>query len=147
MSWWIEAAEEWKREKRWHGPIILDPRWEFVWYFQCSRIELHELLSAYHIYQVQEGNMCKKDWFSTIMIKIDKGLFSKIVSRQMDINIVNSNQCNSIFKINQTINRERRKHKKGKENNSIRSCSMFSILYSLLYFLLRVSTEDVCTDR
>ena len=51
------------------------------------------------------------------MIKIDKGLVSSIVSCQMDIKIVNSKQCNSIFKINQTINREGRNQKKGKEKN------------------------------
>ena len=71
-------------------------RWEFLLHIQCSRFELHTLLSAYYIYQVQEGYMCNKDCISTTMIKIDKRLVSSILSCQMNIKLINSKQYNSI---------------------------------------------------
>ena len=142
MGWSSKEEKVMEKMTRSHNP-----KWEWSLYFQCSRIDLLTLLSAYYIYQVREENMCNKNCISTTMTITDKGLVSSIVSCQMNIRIVNSKQCNSIIKINQTINRERRKQNKRKEKNYNRSCSGFSNLYSVVYFLLWDSTEDVCTDR
>ena len=70
------------------------------------------------------------------MIKIDKGLVRSIASCQIDIKIVNSKKCNSIYSKSTRPSIERREIKK-RQRDEIKQ-NLFRVQYSILYTIFSV---------